>query len=246
MVPRLSRLPSARASAFPRALALLVASGASAAALYACSSVTAQREVDDTNDASSSREGSVEGSPPPQPRPVDAAPGGDCDRYCALVSASCTGEFAQYTDTAQCMAVCETLPAGAAGDREGNSVACRQSYAGNVAKTDPALFCAAAGPFGGGVCGERCDAFCALAFAVCAVRPWPSPAACVSECSNVRFSDAGPDAGEGLNGPMSGDTLNCRTRRLLEALSVPEECNEIGPGGACTDAKTAPPVDNDD
>jgi len=209
--------------------------------LYACSSDTAATVDPVTSDAAARDGAAVEGAPPPPPRPSDAGPAGDCARYCSLVSTSCTDSFAQYADTEQCMAVCESLPAGVAGDLQGNTVACRQSYAGNVAKTDPATYCVAAGPFGGGVCGERCDAFCRLASAICPAAPWESVPACVTECTNLRFADTGSDAGEGLNGPMSGDTLNCRTRRLLEALAVPEQCNEIGKGGACTDGKATPP-----
>lgn len=180
-----------------------------------------------------------------EPRPQDAAPG-SCSEYCDLLDVSCTGAHAQYMDRAQCVAVCETLPTGSVGARSGNTVACRQTYAGNVAKTDPARYCPVAGPFGGGICGERCDSFCAIALAICPKTPWATLPTCVSACTNLRY--VGTDAetgtqsgGEGLAGPMSGDTLNCRTRRLLEALTVPEQCDEIGVGGACSDP--APPRD---
>lgn len=196
------------------------------------------------SDGGTSRDGSVfDGNVPPPPPRQDASPG-SCTKYCELTLASCTGAFAQYTDLPQCVAVCETLPTGLLGDLTGNTVGCRQTYAGNVAKTDPARYCPVAGPFGGGLCGERCDAFCAIALAICPKTPWASPPACVSACTNLSYVDAGSDSGgEGLAGPTTGDTLNCRTRRLLEAISVPEQCDELGAGGACSGAIPAPPRD---
>ncbi len=171
---------------------------------------------------------------PPPPPLVDAGPNAaDCLAYCTKVTDSCTGAYAQYASVEQCLAVCDTLPRGSTGERTGNSVACRTSYAGNVAKTDPAGYCAVAGPFGGGLCGERCDAFCAIALGVCSRTAWETVPACVSACTNLRYVEQGADSGEGLAGPMTGDTLNCRSRRLLEALTVPEQCDELGPGGAC-------------
>ena len=191
--------------------------------------------VEPSPEAGSSRDGSVfDGTVTPPPPPQDASPA-SCTKYCELTLASCTGAFAQYTDLPQCVAVCETLPLGLLDDRTGNTIGCRQAYAGNVAKTDPARFCPVAGPFGGGVCGERCDAFCAIALAICPKTPWATPPACVSACTNLSYVDAGSDAGgEGLAGPTTGDTLNCRTRRLLEAISVPEQCEELGSSGACS------------
>ena len=140
------------------------------------------------------------------------------------------------------MRVCAALPAGNLGDRSGNSVGCRQSYAGNVAKTDPAKYCAVAGPFGGSVCGERCDSYCALALSACPGAPWSSLPACISACTNLRYEDGGADAGEGIFGPMTGDTLNCRTRHLLEAFTNTSECESLASGGVCT-APTAAPND---
>ena len=191
----------------------------------------------------SQRDGaSIEAAPPPPPRPQDAS-GASCERYCALVSGSCKGKFAQYTDMNQCMVMCATLPAGNATDRTENTVGCRQTYAGNVAKTDPARYCPVAGPFGGGVCGERCDAFCAVALAVCARPPWPTLPACVSACTNLRYVDTGEGSGEGLAGPTNGDTFNCRTRQLFDALTVPEQCEALGAGGVC--AEKSPPQRDD-
>lgn len=175
----------------------------------------------------------------PPPGQDAAAASISCDRYCEMVEASCPGTFAQYENRTQCSRACQALPAGSAGDRAGNTVACRQTYAGNVSKTDPAKYCAVAGPFGGGVCGERCDAYCTLALSACPSGPWGSLPACISACTNLRYEDGG-DAGEGIFGPTTGDTLNCRTRHLLAAFADPNECETLASGGVCTTNTAAP------
>lgn len=210
-----------------------------ASALVAAACADARNPTPDPRDSNGGGQvpdGSVTADDRPNvpPPAIDGAPSGaDCLAYCTKVTDSCTGAYAQYTSVEQCLAVCDTLPRGTTGERSGNSVACRTSYAGNVARTDPAGYCAVAGPFGGGVCGERCDAFCAIALGVCTRTAWETVPSCVSACTNLKYVEQGAEAGEGLAGPMTGDTLNCRSRRLLEALSVPEQCDELGPGGAC-------------
>jgi hypothetical protein len=78
----------------------------------------------------------------------------DCAGYCTQVGLSCTGDNAQYIDTADCMAQCTALgwPAGTPGATSGNTIACR-IYHGGVAMTDPVVHCSHAGPSGDGVCG---------------------------------------------------------------------------------------------
>ncbi len=176
----------------------------------------------------------------PLPSPPGDAESGSCERYCALVTVACTGALSQYKDSEHCLRICRELPQGVVGDRTGNTVACRQTHAGNVARTDPARFCPVAGPFGGGVCGERCDAFCALSLALCTTkggRPWETAPECVTACTGLRYVDAGADGGnEGLNGPTTGNTLNCRLRQLLEATEDPSACRGlVADGGPCTE-----------
>src|SRR5712672_1783760 len=57
-----------------------------------------------------------------------------CDTYCTTITASCTGATVQYKDKADCMATCPYLPAGAAGDTSGDSIACRTNAAMMAAK----------------------------------------------------------------------------------------------------------------
>lgn len=233
---RISVGSTARRSASWRWLALVTI------VLAACSATTVTSDPGEADGGAPPQDASVERDSSTRPPPADAAVAGSCDRYCALVEASCPGTFAQYESTEQCLRVCAALPAGNLGDRSGNSVGCRQSYAGNVSRTDPAKYCAVAGPFGGSVCGERCDSYCALALSACPGSPWASLPTCISACTNLRYEDGGADAGEGIFGPMTGDTLNCRTRHLLEAFANTSECASLASGGVCT-APTAAPND---
>lgn len=79
----------------------------------------------------------------------------DCAGYCAQMAINCTGDDAQYIDTADCMAQCTALnwPAGIPGDNSGNSLACRIYHGGDPAATDPGLHCPHAGPTGDNTCG---------------------------------------------------------------------------------------------
>src|SRR5207244_4046050 len=100
------------------------------------------------------------------------------------------------------------------GDQKTNSVACRQAYAGTPSATDSMKYCPAAGPFGGGLCDDRCTSFCQLTLAVCSpeagLAPYPSYGECRTACGGFMLLDGGADGGDGggdgLYGPKSGDT----------------------------------------
>lgn len=163
-----------------------------------------------------------------------------CAKYCDLVQKHCTGEHAQYASDEDCLAFCAHVPPGDPWEsKKAPSLACRQYYAGNPALTDPAAYCAAAGPFGAGLCGDRCTAFCEVTLSACGpdsgAAPFPSLADCKTACANFSFRDAGTDGGgEGLDGPESGDTLNCRLFHLREAVVDREACASLGAdAGAC-------------
>ena len=149
-----------------------------------------------------------------------------CAAYCASVMMSCTGDVAQYSTPEECMAFCALLPAGTTGESKGDSVACRDFYAGSAARTDN-TYCAAAGPFGGGTCGDRCPIFCELTLAACngggegGPPPYASYSDCQTACVGYGYVDGGIDGGgEPLTGPESGNTLNCRLFYLRQALSM--------------------------
>jgi hypothetical protein len=176
--------------------------------------------------------GSLDTGSPPGPAP-------SCSKYCSLVTEACTLENAQYVSEKDCLALCENLPLGDAGDESSNSVACRQNFAGTPAHAVPDSYCLAAGPFGASVCGTRCGAFCQLALTTCKPgtegAPYESYPACADACTLFGFRDAGTDGGgESPSGPLAGDTLNCRLYWLRAATLDAGFCPELGKdSGAC-------------
>lgn len=175
-------------------------------------------------------------APPPQPVPT-------CQKYCEAVTKSCAGDQAQYGSTNECLAFCGRFAEGKPGETDTNTLACRAYYAGSPAKTDPGKYCAAAGPWGGGICGDRCNAFCQLAVSACdpdagttaQVAPYASYPDCATECAGYAFRDAGADGGgEGPSGPSSGDTLNCRLYELRKVIVLGDSCAAIAAdSGVC-------------
>jgi hypothetical protein len=217
------------------------------AAVAACSS-TASVDRAPTADAGPHRDGGtvdpadggVEDASPPGPAP-------ECAAYCDAVQESCKGSQAQYGSREECLAFCARLPPGKAGDSTGNSIACRQFYAGSPARTESATYCGAAGPFGGGgICGERCPIFCELALGACGsvmpgseagAPPYDSYPDCQTTCLGFAYKDGGVDGGGELaSGPTSGDTLNCRLYYLRAAVTRGEACEDLAPKSpACSD-----------
>ncbi len=150
----------------------------------------------------------------------------DCATYCSALEAAC-GAHPQYHDTAECLAVCEDLPLGAAGDAEGNSTHCRYGRALLAADGGPerAARCASAGPTGGGVCGQPCDAWCALMAARCT-----SSADCAVSC--LEFPTAAS------TDTSTGDSFACRFRAVLDG-----RCADAAPDGGSACVEPAPPGD---
>ena len=172
--------------------------------------------------------GAADAGIPPGPAP-------ECPKYCDSVLDSCKGSNVQYASRSECLAFCARLPPGRAGANEGNSVACRQFFAGSPARTDSLAFCAAAGPFGGGVCGDRCPNFCELALGACpatgdaAAVPYMTYPDCQTACLGFPYKDGGVDGGgETTSGPKDGNTLNCRLYYLREAVLLGTGCENVG------------------
>ncbi len=218
-----------------------VASGAAALAILACSTTAAsERDVfvedsgprKDGGPVAPAEAGQYDAGTPPGPAP-------SCGKYCTVVMESCTDEHAQYASRAECLELCARLPEGDAGDNESNSVACRQYFAGSPARTNAGSYCPAAGPFGGGVCGDRCIAFCGLALGACSpdagAAPYGSYPDCQTACAGYPYKDGGADGGgETPNGPATGDTLNCRLYHVRSAVHDGTGCANLGPdSGAC-------------
>jgi len=226
-----------------RFLFLAVGTIAAAGALVvaACTSTaTADREPI-TDDSGPRIDGGLVG--PAEGGAYDAGtpqgPEPDCTTYCEQVMGSCTGPHAQYASASQCHELCQRLPAGDAGDTKNNTLACRQYYAGSPARTSAGDYCLAAGPFGGGVCGDRCIAFCALTLGACSPDAGPAPyesyPACQTACAGYSYLDGGADGGgEPPDGPTTGNTLNCRLFHVRSAIHDGSGCADLGPdAGDC-------------
>jgi hypothetical protein len=151
-----------------------------------------------------------------------------CDNFCDSILAYCFSVDEQYSSKGICLAACKGLPQGTLGD-SADSIGCHQQAA-YQSHSSPQTYCAAAGPFGGGICGERCASFCRTIVAACSGAPYANVAACTADCgSQYKFSDAGTEYA------ASGNTLNCRERVLLGILNT-------GTAGTATDCANAGPA----
>jgi hypothetical protein len=133
-----------------------------------------------------------------------------CANYCTKIAAKCTGANAMYTDDAQCQKACGFMTQGTYGDTA-DSVGCRQYHAGN---TPLETHCPHAGPFGGDVCGEHCDAFCEIAVGACPTA-FADAASCKAACAAWTRDTSTPVSSAG---PTSGNTFDCRAYHLTAAL----------------------------
>lgn len=167
-----------------------------------------------------------------------------CVSYCSEISKRCTGPSRQYRTDDECLAACGALPAGRTGDGQRNSVSCRLEQA---KKAGSLSTCVEAGPFGGGVCGSRCEAFCAINAKNCTAErtdnkaPYGGEGDCIEECRAFAFD---PAEGEGPDQAFDGgDTINCRSHHLILSLKDPVphcshttvvsvRCTKGGDGGA--------------
>ena len=173
-----------------------------------------------------------------------------CDRYCAAVLASCTGQFEQYESLRQCVEVCKRLPEGQPGDRSGNTVECRL-YQAQFAESEPLVYCKNAGPLAEGKCGSNCVGFCTLMQALCThestggnVEPsyFATESACLAACDEIT---PGPEAPTKYSSSSSaqppsyvGNSVYCRTYHValgLELSSPDEHCPHAMGGDPCTD-----------
>lgn len=158
--------------------------------------------------------------PHPASTLISADAGGDlCATYCSEIAKSCSGANAQYRDTTECLSACALLEPGTEQDGALDTVGCRLRKA--RAATDLAA-CVVAGPFGGGVCGDRCDAFCTIVDKNCSkttAPPYDSRASCIETCDAQFKLDT--TAGEGPVHDLSGhNTLNCREYHAMLSLGA--------------------------
>jgi hypothetical protein len=228
-------------SAVPVGLITLITVAVGLLVVGACSTTETADPVSSTVDSGTRKDGGLVGLADGGTYDSGKAAGPEpsCTTYCDLVTATCVGDQAQYASRAECLEVCARLPPGDPGDIESNTVACRQYYAGSPARTNAGSYCLAAGPFGGGVCGDRCIAFCGLALGACSADagtpPYDSYPDCQTACAGYAYKDGGADGGgEPPTGPATGDTLNCRLFHVRAAVHDGTGCGNLAAdSGAC-------------
>ncbi len=134
-----------------------------------------------------------------------------CQYYCDLIQAACTGANAQYDSVDSCVSYCTTygaLPLGANEDVDGNTVGCRTYHAGVAATVAPDVHCAHAGPSGGDLCGTWCENYCHLSAQNCTGdnELFADDGACAAACDEY--------ATTGLPGDTGGATVQCKIYHL--------------------------------
>lgn len=171
-----------------------------------------------------------------------AAP--DCQNFCRLEMAACSGDLAVYESMAQCLAVCANLPAGTNGDRDQNTVGCRQWHSYN-SLLDAMSHCPHTGPGGDGHCGAdqpddttNCHSYCILLQKACGMDfdasfPTGMPA-CQRDCSTkLDALGAKRDSGYKVSAGQMGNTMACRLLHVSRALTDATECPSALGGGSC-------------
>jgi hypothetical protein len=159
-----------------------------------------------------------------------------CADYCTQNLANCKDANKQWPSEESCLAACATFPAGMPSDMAGNSLACRAYHTG-AAASDAATHCNHAGPIGGdndptdaagGPCGEGCEAFCAIALAVCTGSnvQYADAATCMTDCKTFK-ANATPYS----TADTSTNDFGCRMYHLsvaaTDAASADTHCGHI-------------------
>jgi hypothetical protein len=177
-----------------------------------------------------------------------------CAAYCAAVMTNCTGAtmsidggvgLADFSSMAACMNACALYPVGSASDQMGNTLGCRLYHA-NLAAGSPSnakTHCPHASMSGGGVCGDRCANFCALATSICTTQDgvtmpvFTSVSDCMGKCGKAPFAFNMSLPEMVIDSP----TLNCAFYHLGEAFANPHDVDagtaatNSAAGGHCDD-----------
>ena len=173
-----------------------------------------------------------------------------CENYCDVVMSHCKDKYEQYRTFGQCIEVCKRLPAGALGDENVNSVACRLRQA-NFADSEPFVYCKSAGPLGAGKCGSNCVSYCALMQATCTsestagnLEPsyFKTEQACLESCGKIPEHTDDPtlysSSAAAMPSSFVGNTVYCRTYHVaagLEQDAPTEHCPHAMGGDPCTE-----------
>lgn len=174
----------------------------------------------------------------------------DCNFYCDLVQATCTGAFQVYESVAQCRQVCRNIDPGRVSDAGGqDTLGCRIYHAYNAMVLAALPHCSHSGPAGNGVCSvtddttdANCIPYCRLARAGCEElfdEKYDNENDCLQDCSTFEGAKPLP----GINGynvrdAQQGNTLQCRVLHAARALEKPDDRADFCPavfGGAPCD-----------
>jgi len=155
-----------------------------------------------------------------------------CRQYCDAVMKNCTGSFAVYANSVQCLNLCRVIEPGTPGDTVGNTVACRLANAVRAGDTDePGSHCPQAGPGGAAApspsgdglqaeaenlsCSTNCEGLCAGMLQLCPEQ-FTSLPGCLADCASV------PDLGGYDISIGQGNSVQCRLFHLGAAAAAPD------------------------
>jgi hypothetical protein len=152
-----------------------------------------------------------------------------CTQYCTALDKQCASQ-PQFVDASACDAFCRHagVPLGSESDTAVNTIGCRLHYAN-------ASQCDIAGSSGGGVCGEWCDAYCAMTQASCTGNSqlYSSADDCHQACTQQietlpPSADGKPGGTGGMANAGEGNTVQCRIFQVSQAAGdathAPESC----------------------
>jgi hypothetical protein len=151
-------------------------------------------------------------------------PPSPCDEYCSVITSDCSGKDAQYIDADACHQACRHFPVGTPGETQGNTLACRLTYA-KKARSEPYTYCTWAGPGGDGECGTNCEGFCTLMMAACTAAStgpgheyFDSLSDCHASCNEL--DDVGSYNASDRSLQSGADTVQCRLYHVGAALAA--------------------------
>lgn len=142
-----------------------------------------------------------------------------CEQYCDSVMQACAGENAVYTRREVCLAVCAGFEPGDPTEPTGNTLSCRAAHA-RLAEREPGAECTAAGPGGGGRCGDDCAGYCALYAQFCPQQASAQAGDvddCITQCGALTDQSSFD-----LIRDHGGNTLECRLVHVSSASVEPE------------------------
>jgi hypothetical protein len=152
-----------------------------------------------------------------------------CDEYCTEMMDGCVEDAdIQYPSYNFCMNVCANFEIGEPGDDTGNTLFCRLKRSRQL-PDEPADLCQAAGPSGGGVCGESlCDNVCDMVMDIC-FEEFATRAACMTECESL------DDLGTYNSTIQNGLERQCRQYHVnAAATDATVHCPHTAGAGPCS------------